>query len=56
MAAEFSSNLEGQDQNYVGSSRAAASLNSDKKIKTQWYNAGFSLQFNRDWGVMVRLP
>ena len=45
-----------QTQNYVGSSRASAALNSDKKINTQWYNAGFSYNFNRDWGVMVRLP
>ena len=45
-----------QTQNYVGSSRASATLNTDKKINTQWYNAGFSYNFNRDWGVMVRLP
>jgi len=45
-----------QTQNFVGSSRAPAALNSDKKINTQWYNAGFSYNFNRDWGVMVRLP
>ena len=45
-----------QTQNYVGSSKAAAALNSDKEIKTSWYNVGFSYNFNRDWGVMVRLP
>ena len=45
-----------QTQNYVGSSRASATLNSDKKINTQWYNVGFSYNFNRDWGVMVRMP
>ena len=31
-------------------------LNSDKQINTQWYNVGFSYNFNRDWGVMVRIP
>jgi len=45
-----------QTQNYVGSSRAPASLNSDKRINTQWYNVGFSYSFNKDWGVMVRIP
>ena len=45
-----------QTQNYVGSSRAPAALNSDKNINTQWYNVGFSYNFNRDWGVIVRIP
>ena len=45
-----------QTQNYVGSSKAAAALNSDKEIKTSWYNVGFTYSFNRDWGVMARLP
>ena len=45
-----------QTQNYVGSSRAPASLNVDKRLNTQWYNVGFSYNFNRDWGVMVRIP
>jgi hypothetical protein len=45
-----------QTQNYVGSARAAASLNTDKQINTQWYNVGFSYNFDRDWGVMVRIP
>jgi len=45
-----------QTENYVGSSRAPAALNSDKQINTQWYNVGFSYNFNRDWGVMVRIP
>ena len=45
-----------QTQNYVGSSRAPASLNSDKRLNTQWVNVGFSYNFNRDWGVMVRIP
>jgi hypothetical protein len=45
-----------QTQNYVGSSRAPAALNFDKNLNTQWYNVGFSYNFNRDWGVMVRIP
>lgn len=45
-----------QTQNYVGSSKAPASLNLDKQLNTQWYNVGFSYNFNRDWGVMVRIP
>jgi hypothetical protein len=45
-----------QTQNYVGSSKAAGALNTDKEIKTQWVNVGFSYNFNRDWGVMVRIP
>ena len=45
-----------QTQNYVGSSQAPGSLNTDKQIVTQWYNVGFSYNFNRDWGVMVRIP
>jgi hypothetical protein len=45
-----------QTQNYVGSSRASAALNTDKDINTQWINVGFMYNFNRDWGVMVRIP
>jgi hypothetical protein len=45
-----------QTQNYVGSSQAPSALNTDKQIVTQWYNVGFSYNFNRDWGVMVRIP
>jgi len=45
-----------QTENWVGSSKAPGALNSDKQINTQWYNVGFSYNFNRDWGVMVRIP
>ncbi len=45
-----------QTQNYVGASKASAALNTDKKINTQWYNVGFEYNFNRDWGMMVRMP
>jgi hypothetical protein len=45
-----------QKQNYVGSSKAPASLNFDKNLNTQWYNLGLSYNFNRDWGIMLRVP
>ena len=45
-----------QTQNYVGSSKAPAAINLDKRLNTQWYNGGFSYNFNRDWGVMLRIP
>ena len=45
-----------QTHNYVGSSRAPAALNLDKELNTQWYNVGFSYNFDRNWGVMVRAP
>ena len=45
-----------QTENYVGSSKASNAANTDKEINTQWYNVGFSYNFNRDWGVMVRVP
>ncbi len=45
-----------QTKNYVGSSSAAASLNANKEIKTQWTSVGLMYNFNRDWGVMMRIP
>jgi hypothetical protein len=45
-----------QTNNYVGSSKAPGFINLDKRLNTQWYSAGFSYMFNRDWGVMVRAP
>jgi hypothetical protein len=45
-----------QTENYIGSSRSSSAANTDKEINTQWYNVGFEYNFNRDWGVMVRIP
>ena len=45
-----------QTENYIGTSRVSNAFNSDKEISTLWYNVGFTYQFNRDWGVMVRVP
>jgi hypothetical protein len=45
-----------QNVNWVFSSRGNPNLNQDKKLATDWYNAGFSYMFNRQWGMMVRIP
>jgi hypothetical protein len=45
-----------QNTNWVGTSKADGSLNQDKHVVTQWLNVGFQYMFNRDWGIMVRLP
>ncbi len=45
-----------QNQNWIGNSKGPASANLDKEVNTQWYNVGFTYNFNRDWGVMARLP
>jgi hypothetical protein len=45
-----------QNVNWIGSSRGNPNLNQDKKLTTDWYNAGFSYMFNRQWGMMVRIP
>ena len=47
-----------QDQNttWIGNAKGAALANTDKDLKTTWTNVGFQYMFNRDWGVMARLP
>ena len=45
-----------QNRNWVGSSRADASLNADKDIKTSFYTFGAQYMVNHDWGVMVEMP
>jgi hypothetical protein len=45
-----------QNVNWIGSARGNPNLNQDKKLATDWYNAGFSYMFNRQWGIMVRIP
>jgi hypothetical protein len=45
-----------QTQNYVGSSKAPASLNTDKELYTDWFTVGGEYMFNREWGVMARIP
>jgi hypothetical protein len=45
-----------QNQNWIGNAKASAAANSDKEVVTNWYTVGFQYSFNRDWGVMARLP
>jgi len=45
-----------QNQNWVGGHKASSDLNLDKRLATDWYTAGFMYMFNREWGVMARLP
>jgi hypothetical protein len=45
-----------QNQNYVGSSKGPANVNSDKRLYTDWVTLGAQYMFNREWGVMARLP
>jgi hypothetical protein len=45
-----------QNTNWVGNSKADSTVNTDKKVVTTWVNVGFEYMFNRDWGVMARLP
>jgi hypothetical protein len=45
-----------QTQNYIGSSRAPASVNFDKQLNTNWYSVGAMYMLNREWGFMVRVP
>ena len=57
-AAGFSSNFGVPIRRRItfGSSKAPAAINLDKKLNTQWYSLGFQYMFNRDWGVMARIP
>jgi hypothetical protein len=45
-----------QNTNWIGNSKGPSVLNSDKNLNTSWYVAGFQYMFNREWGVMARLP
>jgi hypothetical protein len=45
-----------QSQNWIGTSRAPLALNKDQNLNTSWYSVGFSYNFNRDWGVFMRIP
>ncbi len=45
-----------QNQNFEGTSKAPASDNSDKEIRTSFYTVGGSYMINRDWGVMAMIP
>jgi hypothetical protein len=45
-----------QNQNWEGSSKAAAADNGDKEINTDFYTVGGSYMIDRDWTVMAELP
>jgi len=45
-----------QTQNWVGRSKADASLNNDKRVSTIWHNVGLEYMFNREWGIAVKVP
>lgn len=45
-----------QDTNWSGSSRAPATGNEDRRIRTLFGTVGMQHMFNRDWGLRVDLP
>jgi hypothetical protein len=45
-----------QTQNYIGAAKGPPSANLDKNLNTSWYSVGFTYNFNRDWGVFMRIP
>ncbi len=55
-AVYFEWDQSNQNKNWSGLSKSSAANNGDKHIQTDWYVAGGNYMFNRDWGVMVRIP
>ena len=45
-----------QDQNWVGSHAAPASNNTNKEIETNFGGVGLDYNFNRNWGMSVKIP
>jgi len=45
-----------QGQNWHGTKSAASDDNEDKNITTQIMTAGLQYNFNRDWGLTMRIP
>jgi hypothetical protein len=45
-----------QNQNWNGTSKAPASHNDDKEIKTSFTDLGFQYLFNASWGVQFEVP
>ncbi len=45
-----------QNENWSGRSSAPVADNSDKRIRTSFYNFGFDYQFNRSWGLVMEVP
>lgn len=45
-----------QNQNWIGSHAAPAANNTDKEIETHFGGVGLDYNFNRDWGLSVKIP
>ena len=45
-----------QHTDWSGWNSAAADLNGDKEIRTNFYTLGFQYMENRDWGMMIEIP
>ena len=45
-----------QNQNWASTKAAPASANSDKEIRTNFFTAGVTYTFNKNWGVIVQVP
>jgi hypothetical protein len=45
-----------QTTNWIGAAKAPHNVNHDQNLNTSWYSVGFSYNFNRDWGVFMRIP
>jgi len=45
-----------QEQNWAGAHAAPGANNTDKEIETHFGGLGLDYNFNRDWGVSVKLP
>ncbi len=45
-----------QDQNWVGSHAAPDANNTDKEIETNFGGVGLDYNFNRNWGMSVKIP
>ena len=52
----FEYNYMDQNQNWSGTMAAPAVNNSDKDIRTSFYNIGVQYMFNQDWGMMANIP
>jgi hypothetical protein len=52
----FRYNYMDQNQNWVHSSQAAAALNQDKNLDTDFFFAGGEYMINSDWTVMAEMP
>jgi hypothetical protein len=45
-----------QNTNWIGNAKGSPAANQDKEVRTSWYNVGLQYMFNREWGIMARVP